>query len=374
MSQQPYSPGLENVVAGETAICEVTQTSLRYRGYEIADLAEHACFDEVAHLLLHGALPTAAELKDFRRRVQAAMTLPNEVVQAVRSVPRGTPPMDVMRTAVSMLGHFDPDAQDNSRDAEVRKSERLLGQLAAVLGLWQQHVNNVAPYLVDAEATHGSNLLGLILGRRPEALPARVLDGTLILYAEHDYNASTFTARVIASTLSDLHGAVAGAIAALKGPLHGGANEAAMQMFLEIGSVENVEPWFRGALAAKKKIMGFGHRVYKHGDHRAHILRDWSVQLTKLTGQTQWIAIADKLQELMLTEKKIHPNTDYPAAHAYYQMEIPIPLYTPIFVCSRVTGWCAHIIEQHGANRLYRPISVYSGPGARNLTAIEKRG
>ncbi|MCK6483342.1 MAG: citrate synthase [Phycisphaerae bacterium] len=373
MSQQPYSPGLENVVAGETAICEVTQTSLRYRGYEIAELAEHASFDEVAHLLLHGALPTAEELKDFRRRVQAAMALPNEVVQVVRSVPRGAPPMDVMRTAVSMLGHFDPDAQDNSRDAEVRKSERLLGQLAAVLGQWQQHVHNVSPYLVDAEATHGGNLLGLILGRRPEALPARVLDGTLILYAEHDFNASTFTARVIASTLSDLHGAVAGAIAALKGPLHGGANEAAMQMFLEIGSVENVEPWFRAALAAKKKIMGFGHRVYKHGDHRAAILREWSVRLTKLTGQTKWIAIADKLQELMLKEKNIHPNTDYPAAHAYYQMGIPIPLYTPIFVCSRVTGWCAHIIEQHGANRLYRPISVYSGPGARKMTEIEKR-
>ncbi|MEE8169103.1 MAG: citrate/2-methylcitrate synthase [Phycisphaerae bacterium] len=373
MASTTFSPGLEGVVAGETAVCEVTQTGLRYHGYDIADLAENTCFDEVAHLLLHGALPRADELAAFRARVRAAMRLPDVVERTLRSFPKATPPMDVLRSAVSLLAHFDPDMDDNSAAAEQRKAERLLGQLAAVMGVWQQHANGVEAYAADPEASHGANLLGMMLGRKPDDLSARVLDGTLILYAEHDYNASTFTARVIASTLSDLHGAVTGAIAALKGPLHGGANEAAMKMFQEIGSVDNVEPWFRSAIAARKKIMGFGHRVYKHGDHRARILHDWSKQLSKQTGQTHWIDMAEKLADLMLREKNIHPNTDYPAAHAYYQMGIPIPLYTPIFVCSRITGWCAHILEQHGANRLFRPLSQYSGPGLRSVPPVDQR-
>jgi len=372
-SNPAFSPGLENVIAGETAVCEVTQTSLRYRGYEIADLAEHATFDDVAHLLLHGELPSAAALREFRGRVQKAMALPPQVEQAIRSFPKQTTPMDVLRSAVSLLGHFDPDSDDSSRPAEIRKSERLIGQLAASLGLWQRITAGISEFKPRAELTHGANLLGLLLGKEPDPVAARVLDGTLVLYAEHDFNASTFTARVIASTLSDLHGSVTGAIAALKGPLHGGANEAAMEMFREIGRVENVEPWFRSALAAKKKIMGFGHRVYKHGDHRAHILRGWSLQLSEKSGQKHWIEIADKLAALMLKEKNIHPNTDYPAAHAYYQMGIPIPLYTPIFVCSRVTGWCAHILEQHANNRIFRPISLYNGPGVRPVPPPERR-
>lgn len=366
MPETKFSPGLENVVAGETAVCEVTQTSLRYRGYDIDDLAHHATFDEVAYLLLHGELPDAAALKAFRGRVQAAMKLPEPVVAAMRTWPKDIPPMDVLRSVVSLLGHFDPDAQDNSAAAEIRKAERLIGQLAAGLGAWQQYTAGIPAGPVDANMSHGGNLLSLLTGKRPDPLAARVLDGTLILYAEHDFNASTFTARVIASTLSDMHGAISGAIGALKGPLHGGANEAAMAMFLEIGKAENVEPWFRAALAAKKKIMGFGHRVYKHGDHRAGILRGWSLELSQKTGQGHWIEIADKLAALMLKEKNIHPNTDYPAAHGYYQMGIPIQLYTPIFVCSRVTGWCAHVIEQHANNRIFRPISLYSGPPLRS--------
>jgi citrate synthase len=263
----------------------------------------------------------------------------------------------------------------------LRKSERLLGQIPAVVALWCQKVSKVAPVKPDPNLTHGANLLNMMIGKRASTLAGRVMDGTLILYAEHEFNASTFTARTIASTLSDMHGAVVGGIAALKGPLHGGANEAAMRMFLEIGKPENVDKWFWDIQEhnakhpdSKKLIMGFGHRVYKHGDHRAAILREWSIELTQETGQRHWIEIADKLQALMLKEKNIHPNTDYPAAHAYYQMGVPIDLYTPIFVCSRITGWCAHIMEQYENNRIIRPLSEYTGPGLRKVVPIAQRG
>ncbi|MFQ5423011.1 MAG: citrate/2-methylcitrate synthase [Phycisphaerae bacterium] len=380
MSQASFRPGLAGVIAGKTAIGEVTQTSLRYRGYAIDDLAKHTTFDETAHLLVHGELPTRGQLAEFRTRVQTAMTLPDPVVSAVRAMPDDTPPMDVLRSVASLLGHYDRDAQDLTRPANMRKSERLIGQLAAAVGLWAQKANGVAAVEPDPEASHGANLLTMILGKRPDELAGRVMDGTLILYAEHEFNASTFTARTIASTRSDMHSAVSGAIGALKGPLHGGANEAAMRMFLEIGSPENVEPWFRDIQEhnkahpeSKKLIMGFGHRVYKQGDHRAGILREWSVELSKKTGQSKWIDMADRLQTLMLKEKNIHPNTDYPAAHAYYQLGVPIPFYTPIFVCSRITGWCAHIMEQYDDKKIIRPLSEYAGPGERKVTAIEGR-
>jgi citrate synthase len=232
----------------------------------------------------------------------------------------------------------------------------------------------------DPNASHGANILAMLIGKRPSERAGRIFDGTLTLYAEHEFNASTFTARTIASTLSDMHSAVTGAIGALKGPLHGGANEAAMIQFTEIGKKENVEKWFRDVAEHNKKnpdnkrlIMGFGHRVYKHGDHRAGILRNWSMQLSKETGQGHWIEIADALQALMLKEKNIHPNLDYPAAHAYYQMGIPIPMYTPIFVCSRIAGWCAHIMEQYENNRIIRPLSEYAGPALREVIPIAKR-
>lgn len=380
MSEAKFKPGLEGMIAGQTSVGEVTQTSLRYRGYDISDVADHCCFEEVAFLLLHGELPNGAQLKDFRARIQAAMTLPQQVTQAIAAIPEKTPPMDVLRTVVSLLGHYDPDAQDNSHAANLRKSERLLGQLAAAVGIWCQKVSKVAAVKPDAGKSHGANLLAMMIGKFGSELAGRVMDGTLILYAEHEFNASTFTARTIASTLSDMHSCISGAIGALKGPLHGGANEAAMRQFIEIGKPENVEKWFYDLQEHnaknpnnKKLIMGFGHRVYKHGDHRAHILREWSVQLTKETGQGHWIEMADRLQALMLKEKNIHPNTDYPAAHAYYQMGIPIDLYTPIFVCSRVTGWCAHVMEQHENNRIIRPLSEYVGKPERKVPPMNQR-
>jgi 2-methylcitrate synthase/citrate synthase II len=380
MSEAKFKAGLEGVVAGTSAVGEVTQTSLRYRGYDIDDLAHHTCFEEVAHLLLHGELPTSGQLDDFRGRVQAAMSLPAPVRQAVDAMPASIPPMDALRSVVSLLGHYDPDAQDLSRPACLRKSERLLGQLAAAVGMWCRKSAGVAAVEPDPRRTHGANLLAFMTGRHGSDLAGRVMDGTLILYAEHEFNASTFTARTIASTLADMHSAVAGAIGALKGPLHGGANEAAMRQFLEIGSPDHVEKWFHDLQAhnaahpdRKKLIMGFGHRVYKHGDHRAGILREWSLQLSRETGQSHWIEMADRLAALMLREKNIHPNLDYPAAHAYYQMGIPIDLYTPIFVCSRITGWCAHILEQYENNRIIRPLSEYTGPPLRQVVPIARR-
>ena len=282
------SAGLAGVIAGQTSVGEVTQTSLRYRGYDIDDVAHNTCFEEVAYLLLYGELPTKPELGEFRSRVQGAMALPREVTSAIDVMPNDVPPMDMLRSVVSLLGHYDPDAQDNSAEANLRKSERLLGQLAAAVGRWSQKTSGVAAVEPDPNATHGANLLALILGKKPSALAGRVVDGTMVLYAEHEFNASTFTARTIASTLADMHSAVSGAIGALKGPLHGGANEAAMHQFLDIGRVDNVETWFNDLQAHnkahpdnKKLIMGFGHRVYKHGDHRASILRDWSIELSK---------------------------------------------------------------------------------------------
>ncbi|HVP11737.1 MAG TPA: citrate/2-methylcitrate synthase [Phycisphaerae bacterium] len=380
MAGAKYKAGLEGVVVGPTSVSEVTQTGLRYRGYDIQDLAHNACFDEVAHLLLYEELPTAKQLADFRARIQGAMALPTPVGLAVANMPFDTEPMDVLRSAVSLLAHYDPDCLDNSRDADRRKAERLLGQLAATLGMWAQKTTGVPAVRPDPKASHGGNLLAMLLGRHPSELAARVMDVTLILYAEHEFNASTFTARTIASTMADLHSAVTGAIAALKGPLHGGANEAAMKQFLEIGEPANVDSWFRECMAyneanpdQKRLIMGFGHRVYKKGDHRAAILRDWSIKLSKQTGITKWLEIADRLQAIMFEEKGLYPNLDYPASHTYYQLGIPIQLYTPIFVCSRVTGWCAHLMEQYENNRIIRPLSEYTGPPPRRLLPIERR-
>lgn len=380
MSEPKYKAGLEGIVVGPTAIAEVLQTGLRYRGYDIADLAANTCFEEVAHLILHGELPNKSQLASFRRRVQSAMSVPPKAAAVIESLPETTPLMDVLRTAASVLGHYDPEGQDHSRDACLRKSERLLGQLAATVGLWSRKTRKVPEVRPDPNQTHGANLLAMILGKPGSELAGRILDGTLILYAEHEFNASTFTARIIASTMADLHSAISGAIGALKGPLHGGANEAAMHQFKEIGSPDNVEKWFRELQEhnrthpdKKKLIMGFGHRVYKQGDHRAGILRDWAGQLAGETGETKWIEMADRLQDLMMKEKNIHPNLDYPASHAYYAMGIPIEYYTPIFVCSRVTGWCAHVMEQQANNRIIRPLSEYTGPALRKVPPIEAR-
>jgi 2-methylcitrate synthase/citrate synthase II len=358
--------GLEGIVAGDSAICSVEQGKLIYRGYDISDLAENATFEEVAHLLLVGHKPSESELKEFDKQLKAARTLHADAV-AVLKAAAGKPgihPMDVLRTVVSFLAHTHPDAQDNSPEAEQRKSIQLTGVIPTIIGHMQNVLDGRDLIDPDMSLSHAENLYYMMMGEKPSETAAKIIDTSLILYAEHDFNASTFTSRVIAGTLSDMHGAVTGAIAALKGPLHGGANEAAMEMIKEVGTLENVEPFMQRAFAEKRKIMGFGHRVYKNGDHRASILHGLGRAYADEQGgeAVRWFEIGEKIQKIMDEEKGIFPNVDFPCGLTYFVMGIPVPQYTPIFVAARVTGWCAHIMEQHQNNRLIRPLSNYTGP------------
>jgi 2-methylcitrate synthase/citrate synthase II len=384
-----FAKGLEGVIGGQTAVCSIEQDKLIYRGYEIHDLADHASFEEVAFLLLEGHKPSSAELARFKKEVIAERALPSAVVSFIESAggwlaSGRAVPMDVLRTAVSILGHTDPDCQDNSAAANLRKSKRLLAKIPTIVGHMQCVIDGRG--LVgretggDAGLSHAGNLLYLMTGQKPTAEQIRVMDVSLILYAEHEFNASTFTSRVIAGTLSDMHSAVSGAIGALKGPLHGGANEAAMDMLKEILKdvgpdgigTPKVDAWMEQAFTSKRKLMGFGHRVYKNGDHRAGILHKLGKHMAgTLPGTyggipaTRWFDLGEQVQKIMLVKKNIHPNVDFPCGMTYFTMGIPVPQYTPIFVASRITGWCAHVMEQHGDNRLIRPLSIYTGPAEK---------
>ncbi len=363
--------GLAGVTVGDTEICAVTQTQLIYRGFEIADLAANATFEEVAFLLLVGHKPSAGELKAFKEELISLRSIPDGLKTLLRDITGAAPaahPMGILRTAVSYLSHFDPEVEDNSPAAELVKSKRLLAQIPTAIGYCQMAREGRDPVDPDDSLDHGANLLWCITGKKPDPLFAKAMDLSLILYAEHDFNASTFSSRVICSTEADMHSAVCGAIGALKGPLHGGANEKAMEMLKEIGasvgSGGTIEQWMDNAFATKRKLMGFGHRVYKQGDHRAGILRARGLEIARQQGpeSMKWFDIADRVQEIMLQQKNIHPNVDYPCGVTYFVMGIPVDQYTPIFVASRVTGWCAHIMEQHAHNRIIRPLARYAGP------------
>ena len=364
--------GLAGQTVGETSVCAVTQTELIYRGYEIADLAENATFEEVAFLLLVGHKPSAAELAAFKAEVASMRAIPASVRDAIVRVAKESPnahPMSILRTGVSLHSHLDPDCEDNSPAAELRKSKRLLAQIPTIIGACQRALDGKAPVDPDASLGHAANLLWSITGQKPDELAARIMDVSLVLYAEHDFNASTFSCRTISSTETDLHSAVCGGIGALKGPLHGGANEMAMEMLKDIdrdcaGGAMTIDAWMQRAFAEKRKLMGFGHRVYKNGDHRAGILRRWGLKLAEKQGASskKWFDMGDEVQAIMLRDKNIHPNVDFPCGMTYFIMGIPVPQYTPIFVASRITGWCAHIMEQHANNRIIRPLAEYKGP------------
>ncbi|MFG0326388.1 MAG: citrate/2-methylcitrate synthase [Phycisphaerales bacterium JB037] len=384
MAQATAGKGLEGVTAGDTSICAVNQTSLIYRGYEIADLAEHATFEEVAFLLLEGHKPSAEELRFFKDELIANRAIHPIVTDYLKKsagmIGDGSAvPMDVLRTAVSILGNTDADSQDNSPEANLAKSKRILAKVPTIIGHMQRLIEGkelVAPETGgDANLSHAANLLYLMTGEKPSAEATKVIDVSLTLYAEHDFNASTFTGRVIAGTLSDMHGAVTGAIAALKGPLHGGANEAAMDMLKDIREAigpdndeSKITDWMHNAFAEKRKLMGFGHRVYKNGDHRAGILHKLGRKVAEQRGPefVKLFELGETVQRIMLEEKNIHPNVDFPCGMTYYTLGIPVPQYTPIFVAARVSGWCAHISEQHANNRLIRPVANYTGPELRS--------
>lgn len=369
-----YSPGLEGVVAGETAVSTV-EGGLRYRGYPVPELAEKATFDEVAYLLLYGELPTAAELKAFQARVAMARRLPEAVKQLFHSLPKWASPLDALRTVVSALAHFDQDMADNSHEATVRKAERLLAQMPVAVADQYRVAKGLQPVMARQELSHSANFLYMIRGTEPSAEEVKALDVSMILYAEHEFNASTFTARVIVSTMSDLHSAVTGAIGALKGPLHGGANEKVMDVVRAAAGPETAEKWTLDALARKERIMGFGHRVYKAGDVRAGILKTYARQAAQAKGPefVRWEDTADAIEAVMAREKNMYPNLDWPAGRLYHAMDLEVPLYTPMFAMARVAGWSAHVIEQLDNNRLIRPRALYTGPALRHVTPIAER-
>jgi len=373
-----YSPGLEGVIAGESALCLVDEgeAGLLYRGYPIRDLAEHGTFEEVAYLLLFGHLPNQRELTKFSADLMENAVLPPLLEVFLGAVPSGVHPMDVVRTGVSLMGMVDADAADHSHDANVRKSVRLLAQIPLMVAASHRLVNGKPRVRPREDLSFGENLLYLLTDRRGDDLAkamARVLSVSLTLYAEHEFNASTFAARVTASTMTDLYSAVISAIGALKGPLHGGANEAVAEMFLEIGSREQAEIWVRETLAKKRRIMGFGHRVLKKGDARSDIIRRHAESLSRMCGDHRWYEIATIIDHVMQHEKGLHPNLDFYTAVAYLLMVIPRSLYTPLFVCSRITGWCAHVIEQQDHNRLMRPRALYTGPARREYVPLDRR-
>lgn len=372
---QEYSPGLEGVIAGETKISFVNPElkSLVYRGYDIKDLVEGASFEEVAYLLIKGHLPSQAHYNELITTLKAERELPEVITNAFKSFPSGKHPMDYLRAGASLLSLHDPEVGDNSHDANVRKAFRLLAKFPALITYSFRITQGKDIVHPNNDLSHAENFLYMLTGEAPDPYFAEVFDATMVCYADHGFNASTFAGRVTTSTLSDLHSGIVSAIGTLKGPLHGGANEEAMKMLKEIGTLDKAESWIKEALAQKRKIMGFGHRAYKNGDPRAFILTRMGREISERLGNTQWADIADVVERVMREDKNILPNVDFPTAYIYYLMGLPIEIYTPIFALARVSGWAAHIIEQHDGNRLIRPKALYKGEPHLEFKPLNER-
>ena len=374
-SPDAFARGLAGVVAGRTAICSL-EGDLRYRGYAIEPLARAGDFEEVAWLLLHGELPSRSEREAFAARLNAAArAVDPSVIDCLARLAAARPdasPMDALRTGVSLLGQVERDVLPGPREALLGEAERLLGQVPALLAAWMDLAAGrpVAPW---PDGPIASALLQRLTGRVPPAEHVAIFGTTLVLYAEHEFNASTFTARTIVSTGSDMHSGIVGAIGALKGPLHGGANEQVLEVLSAIGSAERAEAWLMEQFAAKRVVMGFGHRVYKQGDVRAKLLGAMCHDLARGTAAESLEALAARVETLMLEHKGLKPNLDWPAARVYHALGLPISVFTPIFVVARMSGWTAHVIEQIGDNRLIRPLSLYCGPEPRDYVAIDRR-
>lgn len=374
-TQYPYSPGLEGVPGGITKISDISseRSSLQFRGYDVHDLAEQGTYEETAYLLLYGKLPSSSELVTFRDTLSRTRPLPGEVIAALRMTPRHLHPMDQLKIAYSMLAGFDPNYGHDDHGSNIRKAIRIIASAPVIVAAAHRLRHGEEPIAPDPELGTAANFLYMLTGHRADEYTERLFDSTLTLYAEHGFNASTFACRVTVATLSDIYSGIVTGIGTLKGPLHGGANEEAMRMMLEVGSPSNAEAWVRDALTNKKKIMGFGHREYKKGDSRAMWLTPKAKELGQRKGNTTWGEIADTLENVMLTEKGLYPNVDFPAGYTYYLMGIPIELYTPIFVVARVAGWSAHAIEQLDNNRLIRPKAIYEGPKDVPYVTLQNR-
>jgi len=375
------SKGLEGVVAAETTLSKVygEEGRLIYRGYAIEDLAENVSYEEVCHLLWHDDLPTRRQLADVRKRIAEGAVVDPRIFDAIRLAPAGTHPMTTLRTAVSALAFFDPDAEDNSAEANLRKAVRLTGQVVTLTAAIDRIRHGREPLQPRADLSLAHNFLYMLRAEEPDDLSARIIDVALTLHAEHGMNASTFASRVTAGTLSDMHSAITSAIGALKGPLHGGANERVMKMLDQIGEPDNAEMWVRAALERGDKVMGFGHRVYRALDPRAPILKRLAGELESRAGERKWLEISERVQTTMRQEmeargKKIYPNVDFFSASVYFTLGIPTDLFTNLFACARMAGWTAHVMEQHADNRLIRPRAEYKGPSDRVVVPIDQRG
>jgi citrate synthase len=367
--------GLEDVVAAESSIGDVDGINgvLIYEGYNIHDLAVHSTFEEIVYLLWHGRLPKRAELDELRRALGENQELPPQVIELIGKFPREVEPMDALRTAISALSFYDAGAHDISREGALRTATRLTAQLPVVVATFARLRKGQEPLAPKPDLNIATNFLYMLTGEMPDERTARIFDVCLVLHADHELNASTFTGRVVAGTMADMYGAVTAAIAALSGPLHGGANTNVMKMLLEIGSVNGAEEWIKNALAQKKKIMGFGHRVYRTVDPRATHLSQFSKEMGERHGDTQWFEILEKVREVMFKEKGLYPNVDYYSGSTYYMMGIPLDLFTPIFAVSRISGWTGHILEQYANNRLIRPRAEYVGPRDLSYVPIDER-
>ncbi|KAF0216069.1 MAG: 2-methylcitrate [Geobacteraceae bacterium] len=369
-----YSPGLEGVIAGETAISTVGKKGkgLTYRGYSINDLAERASFEEVAFLLVHDKLPNGGELDRYRKQLVALRPLPDRLKAVLEQLPAKSHPMDVLRTGCSALGAMEPETAEHG---PLQVADRLVASFPSMLLYWHHFRQSGLRIATETgEESLAGHFLRLLHGKTPGELERRAVDVSLILYAEHEFNASTFSARVTSSTLSDFHSAVTSAIGTLRGPLHGGANEEAMRLISRFASPDEAEAGLLAMLAKKEKIMGFGHRVYKEMDPRSPIIQGWSRRLSEAAGDMTLYRVSERIEEVMRREKKLFPNLDFYSASAYHLCGIPTPMFTPIFVLARIAGWSAHIIEQRSANRIYRPIAEYVGPEPRAYVPIEARG
>ncbi|WP_258240476.1 MULTISPECIES: bifunctional 2-methylcitrate synthase/citrate synthase [Pseudidiomarina] len=365
--------GLRGQVAGETKLCTVGKSGsgLTYYGYDIKELAEKVSFEEVAYLLAHGELPKADDLAAYKGRLAKLRGLPQALKDVLERIPADAHPMDVMRTGCSFLGNIEPEDDFSQADDKI---ERLLAAFPSILLYWYHfsHNGKRIETVTDADSI-GAHFLELLHGEKPTQLHADVMNTSLILYAEHEFNASTFTARVCASTLSDIFSCVTGAIGSLRGPLHGGANEAAMELIEDMKDADDAEQTLMGMLERKEKIMGFGHAVYREFDPRNDIIKAWSEKLAKENGDTRLYDVSVRCEEVMWREKKLFPNADFFHASAYHFMGIPTKLFTPIFVMSRVTGWTAHVKEQRANNRIIRPSADYIGPEPRPVPTLNER-
>jgi len=366
--------GLEGIVATSTSICSIENSVLAYRGYNIDDLAENATFGEVTYLLFYGDLPTRDQLAKMERVIAEGGKVPAAACEIVSRFPKQVPPMEWLRTAVSVLSFFDPDYADNSAEASLRKALRLTGQVTTLVTGFDRLRRGETPLEPVVGKSQAWNFLYQLWGREPDETSVKTFDICLTLHADHELNASTFAARVTAATLSDMHSAVVSAIGTLKGSLHGGANEQVMLMLQKIGDEAKTEEWIKDALVRKVRIMGFGHRVYKNGDPRARHLQRLSEEMGKLRGDLKWFRMSRVIDDVVRKEKNLLPNVDFYSASAYHYLGIPTDLFTPIFACSRITGWTAHVMEQLAHNRLIRPRAEYLGARDLQCQPIDSRG